>query len=124
MVKAKSTSPKEDEEQERFCAYLDKMGYRYKATPNGMCAGSGGGRFAYIAKMKRQGLKTGYPDIDIYVKNSKFNMLIIEMKRQEGGVLSPEQKNWLNWLDTNGYCVAVAKGCDAAIRILNKYLGM
>ena len=44
------------------------------------------------------------------------------MKRQKGGTLQDEQKEWIQWLDENGYTVAVAKGADSAIRILEKYL--
>jgi hypothetical protein len=44
------------------------------------------------------------------------------MKRQEGGILSPEQKEWIEFLDNYGMCVAVAKGFEEAKRILKIYM--
>lgn len=44
------------------------------------------------------------------------------MKRVQGGTLKPEQKEWIEKLDEQDFCVGVAYGCDAAIRCLHRYL--
>jgi ribosomal protein L33 len=55
------------------------------------------------SKNKRLGVKKGFPDYCI-VFNGK--VLFIEMKREHGGVVSPEQKEWLEMLE-KGDCEAV-----------------
>jgi hypothetical protein len=60
----------------------------------------------------------------IFAKNSRHNLLFLEMKRQDGGKASDEQKEWFNWLHENDYAVGMAKGCDSAIRIFNKYINL
>jgi hypothetical protein len=40
------------------------------------------------------------------------------MKRKTGGVLSKEQKDWIEYLKGCGQRVIVAKGCDDAIKQL------
>ena len=76
--------------------------------------------------MKKQGYRIGFPDLAILTKNKSgtHEVLFIEMKRQKGGRVSDEQKEWIERLDNEGYCVGVAKGCDSAINILNQYLEM
>ena len=36
------------------------------------------------------------------------------MKRKVGGVISPEQKEWITYLNAQGYCAVVCKGFDDA----------
>jgi hypothetical protein len=40
--------------------------------------------------------------------------LWIEMKRERGGVISAEQKDWLAYLSGVGHEVIVGKGCEDA----------
>ena len=70
------------------------------------------------------GLSKGFPDLIILEKNKSktHEVLFIEMKRQKGGKLKPEQEEWIQKLDDKDYCVGVAKGCESAVRILQKYL--
>ena len=117
-----NTTPKESEEQFLFCEYLRVNGYRYTSTQNG--AVLGGNRFAQMAKFKKTGLAAGFPDLIVFAKNQSktADVLFVEMKRKKGSVLSPHQKEWIKWLDDNGYNVAIAKGHEQAIEFFNKYL--
>lgn len=121
--------PKEDKEQIDFVDYCDRVNIPAISTQNGIYLGKGdkenaNSRFAHIAKIKKMGLRKGFPDLIILARNSRHEVLFLEMKRQSGGVLSEDQKYWVELLHSLGLCVGVAKGCESAIRILNKYLAM
>lgn len=126
---AKNTSPQEPEEQIAFIEYCETVGIKVVSTQNGMYLprNKGGEQFnifGYMNRQKKMGLQKGFPDLVILARNeSKTNeCLFLEMKRQKGGKISDEQKEWIQYLDEHDYSVGVAEGCDAAIRILNKYL--
>lgn len=119
----KNTTPLEKEEQIAFVEYCKAKGIRVVSTQNGFKMPKVGfNHIAYSNSLKKMGLSKGFPDLIVFAKNSQSNILFIEMKRQKGGTLQEEQKEWIQWLDENGYTVAVAKGADSAIRILEKYL--
>lgn len=75
-------------------------------------------------KAKRQGMPKGFPDISLPVYCYPWNGLYIELKREKGGVVSPEQKWWLKQLRDQGYRAVVAKGHEEAIAIIKNYLGI
>lgn len=75
-------------------------------------------------KAKRQGSPEGMPNINLPVRNFEHNGLYIELKRLKGGVVSPEQKWWLEELNKQGYYATVAKGHGEAINIIKNYLGI
>ena len=56
------------------------------------------------------------------LKKFPFRIVVVEMKRRKGGRLSPEQKQWLEWLESAGTETFVAKGADEAIRWIEKRL--
>lgn len=64
---------------------------------------------AVAAKMKATGMASGVPDLFIPAWR-----LWIEMKRAKGGSLSPEQKDWIEYLEGVGYWVIVGKGAESA----------
>lgn len=121
---AKNTTPLESEEQERFCDYLRTNNILFTSTQNGAYLGSA--RFLRGKRLKDQGMCKGFPDLIIFAKNKSktVDVLFIEMKRQKGGVVSEEQQKWIDDLSSKGYFVGVARGCESAIRILNKYLAL
>lgn len=119
----KNITPLERIEQEFFFQYCESIGIVCCSIPNGMTILSKN-KYAYMKSLKKSGLRAGFPDLMILASNKSrtHQILFLEMKRVKGGVVSKEQKMWINWLDTHGYAVAVAYGCDMAIRILHKYL--
>jgi hypothetical protein len=70
------------------------------------------------------GVSAGFPDIFIPICSGNFHGLFIEMKRQKGGILSTSQIEWINYLKAQGYYADVAKGCDEAIAIVDRYLSL
>ncbi|MDT4890305.1 hypothetical protein FQZ97_1271290 [compost metagenome] len=63
------------------------------------------------------------PDLQLLTPRHGFAGLIIEMKRKKGGQLSPEQADWLAWLNAQGFCAVICKGFDAAQQTIKDYLG-
>ena len=84
---------------------------------------NGGKRSAKeAARFKREGVKAGVPDIFLPAPRGTFHGLFLELKRQSGGRVSEAQREMLNALKAQGYCVAVCKGFHAAADTIEKYL--
>jgi len=73
-------------------------------------------------RFKAEGVRKGFPDILLPVARSDYHALAIEMKRKHGGRVSPEQRDWLDALEGQGWCVAVCKGADEAMQTILAYL--
>lgn len=120
-----NTTPLEKEEQIAFVEYCESNGISVVSTQNGFKMPKAAFNYAaYSRTLKKMGLSKGFPDLIILEKNKSktHEVLFIEMKRQKGGKLKPEQEEWIQKLDDKDYCVGVAKGCESAVRILQKYL--
>ena len=99
--------PSEHAEQVTFVQWFRRQypGVRIMAIPNG------GARHAAVAgKLKAEGVSRGVPDLYIPAWS-----LWIEMKRTKGGRVSPEQRDWIEYLTSLGHQVIVAHGATAAI---------
>jgi len=95
-------------EQAEFVSWFRKNfhpQHRIFAIPNGGKRSS-----SEAMRLKVEGVSAGVPDIFI---PSLF--LFIEMKKEKDGVLSKEQKNWLDYLNQVGYKAIVCNGCAEAI---------
>lgn len=88
------------------------------------CASAGGARtsISEAKRMKASGYKRGFPDVFIYEPRGGFHGLSIEMKKEKGGVVSKHQKQWKESLIRKGYKATIAKGFEAAVKILEDYL--
>jgi hypothetical protein len=119
MPKKVDTCDTEDKEQTKLAVWLDKNHILYFAIANG------GSRHVLEAmKLKRTGVKSGVPDICVPVPSGIFHGLYIEMKRIQGGVLSANQKDWIEKLRSNGYCAEVAYGFEDAKSVVRRYFDM
>lgn len=117
--------PIEEVEQIKFSAWLHKRGIRHTASANGgkrtMMAGK---------KLKAMGMSPGFPDVEIpYPIRSQQGWFIycglyIEMKRTKGGKLSEEQRNWLEFLRSQGYYAECAHGFEQAKEIFAHYFSL
>jgi hypothetical protein len=117
-VKRKTTPESEANQQEIVIKYL-RLAY-----PNLLyCASAGGMRTSYLQaiKMKRTGYVKGFPDLFIYEPRNEYNGLAIEMKKEKGGVASPEQKRWQDQLRNRGYASYICKGSEEAIKVIDEY---
>lgn len=75
-------------------------------------------------KAKMAGLMSGYPDIFLPYNNGKFNGLFIELKRQKKSVsrVSEEQKDFIIFLNKQGFFACVCYGAEDAINTITAYL--
>lgn len=111
--------PTEDEVQEMIVDYCDRLHIACVHIPN-----EGKRNAIYGAKMKRIGLRKGFPDIFIPTAKKGFHGLFIELKRDRHSHPTKEQLEWIAYLNKNGYYAVVAYGADAAIDEIKKYMGI
>jgi hypothetical protein len=80
-------------------------------------------------KAKLGGMRAGVPDLLLPTVRYRpdgigwYTGCFIELKRQRGGHLDPEQRRWRDYLQRQGYAWHEARGADAAKRVLLEYLG-
>ena len=110
---ASETVPSEDHEQMMLVQWFRRTypDVRIFSVPNG-----GHRHPAVAAKLKATGVASGVPDLFIPAWG-----LWVEMKRTKGGSLSPEQKDWRDYLQSVGYWVIVGKGADDAKRQISAF---
>ena len=116
-AKKKSDIPLEKDEQKRLCKWLKENKIGHFATGLGVKLGLD---VKYVASLKSQGHYSGIPDLVVLLGNGK--MCFVELKRQKGGVVSEEQKKWIDYLNNNGYPAKVCKGCNEAIEWIKEEL--
>lgn len=102
-------------EQEAVIQYCDLMHIPIVHIPN-----EGKRSASYGAKLKRAGLRRGFPDLFIPLARNGYHGLFIEMKYGKGKT-SPEQKEWLECLSDNEYKAVVCYGAQEAIQEINNY---
>jgi len=76
------------------------------------------------SQIKGQGLRKGFPDIDIPIKRENVSGLKIELKRVKGGRVDTEQKRIHSLLVEQGFKVEVCHGWVEAVRVTCDYLGI
>ena len=118
-----SKNPYEHSEQVRFVNWVKKQSLIDPIYEMLFAIPNGGKRSLRVgADLKLEGVKPGVPDLMFAVPKGGYHGLFIEMKRVKGGYLSKEQKEWRERLLRQGYEFKMARGCDAAIKILKEYL--
>lgn len=75
------------------------------------------------ARLKRLGVKSGVPDLDLPVPRGGYHGLRIEMKTETGRT-SANQKWWLDELREQGYCCIVCHGWEEAVRQVEAYMNL
>lgn len=109
--------PTEAQDQIKLVVWLSKMGIRVSASANG-----GSRNLLEALKLKRMGVSPGFPDIEVPLPSGPYHGLYIELKRVSGGVVSQNQKDWIDYLNSKGYYARVAKGLQQAKDIVLEYL--
>lgn len=121
----------EEEVQKGVVTYL-KFAYpkaRY-------CASLGGIRtsFKQAVKAKATGYVKGFPDLQICVpmergvkgeggtkRGGVYHGLFLEIKKDKKSYATKEQKEWIEYLNSVGYCARVSKGLDESMQIIDDY---
>ena len=71
-------------------------------------------------KLKKEGAKSGIADLQILLPNGKT--VFIEMKKEKGGKLSPNQLSFIDKSQSLGHTVLVANGCNEASKKFIEFL--
>ena len=105
--------PSEHLEQVRLVSWFRRTypGIRIFAIPNG-----GGRSMAQGSALKAEGVSPGVPDLFVPEWS-----LWVEMKRQKGGTVSPDQKDWIAYLERIGHQCIVGRGFEDAQRQIQNY---
>lgn len=107
---------REEGEQEAVIEYCDLLGIPVVHIPNeGKRTVTGG------ARLKRAGMRPGFPDLFFPIARGGYHGLFIEMKRRAGGKVSDAQRGWIDRLNHAGYFAIVCAGADEAIQIIENY---
>ena len=75
------------------------------------------------ARLKRIGVKSGVPDLDLPVPRGNYHGMRIEMKT-ENGRTSENQKWWIDELTKQGYYCVVCRGWEDAARQIEAYMNL
>ena len=118
-----NTSPLERDEQTLLfewseyaeCTYPE-LQYMYHVPNEGRRSA------AQAASLHLQGLKSGVPDICLPVPRGGYGALYIELKRKRGGVVSKEQKKWVDGLNAVGNKAVVCRGFEEARDAIIAYM--
>lgn len=116
------------DEHARQCAVIRWWDFAHKqfgihdarllyAVPNG-----GARNVITGGRLKREGVRSGIPDLQLDVARGEYHGLRIEMKTARGKV-SASQDSFLGALIAQGYATAVCRSADSAIRTIQEYLG-
>ena len=115
--------PTEEQEQAAVIEWARLMSRQFPDLEDLFHIGNGGLRSKSEAvRLKRIGVKPGVSDLFLPAPVGKYHGLWVEMKRQKGGRLEPEQKDWLERMNRKGYLALRANGADEACEIIYKYL--
>ena len=73
------------------------------------------------ARLKNQGVMSGFPDLFLFVSRNQFHGLFIEMKSPQGRV-SSNQKEVMQRLEEQGYKCVVCNSFESAVNEITVYL--
>lgn len=106
--------PTEHEEQREVVRW-----FRRKYAPCRIFAIPNGGfrSRATAARLKAEGVSRGVPDLFV----PQYG-LWIEMKRSKDGRLSPDQKDWIRYLEEIGYGCLVCHGAEDAKEQIDAFI--
>lgn len=111
--------PTEDIEQEQLYTYCKIFDIEMVHIPNERkCTAQQG------ARLKRQGVRSGFPDNFFPYPRGKYHGLFIELKRADKSKshVQKSQKEWQKLLRSQGYACEICYGADEAIQCLNEYI--
>ena len=117
--------PTESDEQQALFDWADKLCFRYPELALLYHIPNEGKRSKTVgARLKREGMKSGVPDIHLPVPNEKYHSLYIELKRRKGSSTTTEQKVWLQLLCKYGNKAVRCYGWEEAAKVITEYLEM
>lgn len=123
MTRFDTVVPTESQEQQALFRYCSVEMRRYPELEMLVHIPNEGNRSVTNgARLKREGLRKGYPDILLDVCRDRYNGLRIELKRRKGSKKTKEQKEWVIRLNRYGFATAFCYGWEEAWEFLHAYL--
>jgi hypothetical protein len=127
--------PTESQEAIAFCDWCRLHESRYPALRWLFAVPNGAARHKVTAgRLKAEGVKAGVPDYLLPYAATRTSPhefepwfgLAIELKRTNASPsrTSPEQREWLTHLESQGWCCVVARGAGEAMAAVSEYLGI
>lgn len=117
--------PTESEEQQALFDWAERLTYLYPELELMYHIPNEGKRSkAYGAKLRKEGLKEGVPDIHLPVARGQYHSLYIEMKRRSDSVTSQAQRRWIRNLKRQGNAAYVCHGWEEAVKVIEEYLSL
>lgn len=114
---------KEAEEQIAIMNWVEYNKGRFPALEMLHHIPNGGHRNSIEAvNLKRQGVKSGVPDLCLPVPMGGAAGLYLELKVDKTCKVSDNQKRWIEMLKDQGYQAGVCYGAEHAIKVLERYL--
>ena len=121
--KATLPMPTESEEQQALFDWAERLTYLYPELELMYHIPNEGKRSkAYGAKLKKEGLKEGVPDVHLPVARGQYHSLYIEMKKRSDSVTSQAQRRWIGNLKRQGNAAYVCHGWEEAVKVIEEYL--
>lgn len=118
----KKPTPHEGNEQEALFRWTAFVRGRFPEIDLLYHIPNGGSRNRIeAAKLKRQGVKAGVPDLCLPVARANWHGLYIEMKAGKN-TPTKKQKEWISALRGQGYAVEVCYGWERATEVITEYL--
>ena len=115
--------PTEEQEQAAVIEWRDLMVRQFPDLEDLIHIPNGGLRSKTEAvRFKKLGVRPGVSDLFLPAPRGKYHGLWVEMKRQKGGKLSPDQKDWIDRMNRKGYLALRADGAEEACDIIYRYL--
>jgi hypothetical protein len=116
-------------EDNECSAFVDQLSWEYPEVYKMLTKIEQGGSrgAAESAKLKKLGLKAGFPDYFLFLPMGKFHGLAIEMKRPDGAtvnkaIVSDTQVEWIHNLRQHNYAAYVCYSAEEALSTVKKYL--
>lgn len=128
MKKYKPYVGPEDNFQISVASYLDQLGVLWMHVANErqlyVVKGKNGKFFSPLGnKLRKKGVKSGFPDVAIFEPRFQYSGLMIELKVGKNKTTT-NQKKWLKDLSEKGYLCKVSYSLDETIDIINQYLSI
>lgn len=115
--------PLEAEEQETLFSVIEGAKLVYPELCMAFHVPNEGKRSRYTgSSLKKQGLRSGVPDIYLDVPRLEWHGLRIELKRQKAYRISEAQREWIKDYNRYGYAAAVCFGWEEAWELIVAYI--
>lgn len=72
-------------------------------------------------QLARMGLRRGFPDLFIPIAKKGYHGMFIELKRDIKCKPTEYQKQWIDYLNRQGYYAVICYGADDAIKQIGEY---